>query len=414
MPRVSHYVRAVMCAMLLAMAALPASPSTPTSAQAQAAAATPGACSQGTLPHGARSLICVPGSGWNGDLIVWAHGYVGPDEPLDFTQLFLPDGTPVPLLVQLLGFAFATTSYRSNGLVVLEGVEDLRELITAFPATAGRAPIRTYLAGVSEGGLVATLVAERAPQLVTGVVAACGPIGDFGAQLQYMSDFRVLFDAYFPGVLPGTAIEIPQQAIDHWSDTYVPAIVQAMQAHPFNALELARVAGVPYDQSDPLATTISGALSLLWYSVHATNDARAKLGGNPIGNVGRQYTGSTNDADLNARVQRYQADPLAQAALAAYRTAGTPGVPLVVIHTTGDPVVPIWHALVYRFKAIAAGSDRVTLFPVQRWGHCNFTVNEAVISLVVLLGQTGGLGSATVRSGETQIRFPSLRSSTEP
>jgi pimeloyl-ACP methyl ester carboxylesterase len=413
MARATHFGRAILCALLLAATALPVLP--PRNAQAQAqAAGTPGPCTQGTLPHGARSLICVPASGWNGDVVVWAHGYVDPDEPLDFAQLTLADGTSIPLLVQLLGFAFATTTYRANGLVILEGVEDVRELIAAIPIAAGQPPHRTYLAGVSEGGLVATLLAERAPQLVTGVLAACGPTGDFGAQIQYVGDFRVLFDAYFPGVIPGSAIDIPRQVIDHWSDTYVPAIVQAMLAEPLKAQELARVAGVAFDVNDPLPTIVSGAVSLLWSNVHATNDARARLGGNPYGNVGRQYTGSANDADLNTRVHRYQADIFAQTALLAYRTTGTPGVPLVMVHTTGDPIVPVWHPVVYWVKAATAGSSRLTVWPVERWGHCNFTVNDAVISLVVLLGQTGGVSSAAVRSGETQIRLPSLRSSTEP
>ncbi len=408
------------CAMLLLSTVLSArSPATVAAhadeATVQArAAAVPGACSEGTLPHGARSLICVPSSGWNGDLIVWAHGYVNPNEPLDFVQLVLPDGTSIPLVAQLLGFAFATTSYRANGLVILDGVDDVRELITAFPAAAGRNPARTYLAGASEGGLIATLVAERAPQLVTGVLAACGPTADFGAQLQYMGDFRVLFNAYFPGVLPGNAVQVPQQLMDRWNDTYVPAIVQAMRAQPFAALELVQVAGVPYDPSDPLDTIISDAVQLLRYSAFATDDARVKLGGNPYDNATREYTGSANDALLNARVQRFQADPAAQAALVAYRTSGDPGVPLVVLHTTGDPVVPVWHALFYGAKAKAAGSSRFTLLPIQRWGHCNFRVNEALVGLDVLLAQTGGVPSAAMRSGETQSRLPSLRSSTEP
>jgi hypothetical protein len=31
---------------------------------------------QGVLPSGALSLICTPTDGWNGELIVFAHGYV--------------------------------------------------------------------------------------------------------------------------------------------------------------------------------------------------------------------------------------------------------------------------------------------------------------------------------------------------
>src|SRR4051794_11541847 len=72
------------------------------------AAGIPRPCVDGTLPSGALSRICVP-VGWNGQLIVFAHGYVAPGQPLGFYHLSLPDGTPFPLVAQILGYAFATT-----------------------------------------------------------------------------------------------------------------------------------------------------------------------------------------------------------------------------------------------------------------------------------------------------------------
>src|SRR5256885_305435 len=87
------------------------------------AAPTPGPCQDGTLPSGALSRICIPSTGWNGDLVVWAHGYVDATQPITFYHLDLPGGLYLPALVQSLGYAFATTSYRKNGLAVLEGVD---------------------------------------------------------------------------------------------------------------------------------------------------------------------------------------------------------------------------------------------------------------------------------------------------
>ena len=34
-------------------------------------------------------------------------------------------------------------------------------------------------------------------------LALCGPVGDFAGQIDYLGDFRVLFDYFFPGVIPG-------------------------------------------------------------------------------------------------------------------------------------------------------------------------------------------------------------------
>jgi len=172
-------------------AALVAAVLQPTLSYGQFAFAVPAPCTDGTLPSGALSRICVPSAGWNGALVVFAHGYVSavPPEPIAFHNLMLPDGTDVPTLVQLLGYTFATTSYRQNGLAILEGVEDTRELVFAFGADYG-APKKTYLMGVSEGGLVATLLAEQSPDLFTSALAACGPIGSFKWQIDYFGDFN--------------------------------------------------------------------------------------------------------------------------------------------------------------------------------------------------------------------------------
>src|SRR5262249_17679267 len=83
-------------------------------------AAGPGAGPPGRLSPGALSLICVPAEGWNGALLVFAHGYVAFNQPLGFYHLSF-GGFYVPDLVQSLGFAFATTSYRQNGLAIVEG-----------------------------------------------------------------------------------------------------------------------------------------------------------------------------------------------------------------------------------------------------------------------------------------------------
>ncbi|MGQ9634665.1 MAG: hypothetical protein ACUVXB_10525 [Bryobacteraceae bacterium] len=92
-----------------------------------------GGCIDGDHSGGlARYRICMPAAGaWNGDLIIFAHGYVAPGEPVAIpeSQLRLPDGTELPKLITDLGFAFATTSYRRNGLVLPEGVQDILDLV---------------------------------------------------------------------------------------------------------------------------------------------------------------------------------------------------------------------------------------------------------------------------------------------
>ena len=91
----------------------------------------------------------------------------------------------------------------------------MKLLLAEFAARVGR-PLRTHVTGVSEGGLVATLLAERSPDLFSSALAACAPIGSFRQQVNYLGDFRVLFDYYFPGVLPGSAVAMPPAAAAFW------------------------------------------------------------------------------------------------------------------------------------------------------------------------------------------------------
>jgi pimeloyl-ACP methyl ester carboxylesterase len=367
--------RTLLAALLVATAFLPST--------ASAQTATPGPCAPGRLPSGALSLICVPSAGWNGQLVVFAHGYVPdlPGVPLNFYNLTLADGTVLPDLVQGLGFAFATTSYRQNGLAILEGVDDIRELVAAFPS-----PVRTHVAGVSEGGLVATLLAERWPELFASSIAACGPIGSFRAQIDSFGDFRVLFDYFFPGVIPGSPIEIPPQVIFGWQTVYVPRILAALAANPGRALELMRVSRAAYDPANP-ATVANTTVNMLAYNVLGTNDAVAKLHGNPFGNRLRLYFGSSNDLRLNLTVQRFTASPVARAALQDYETNGNLSIPLVTLHTTADEVVPIWHELLYLPKVDLSDRGRFIPIPAFRYGHCNFTRNEVLAAFALAMGQ---------------------------
>lgn len=347
--------------------------------------ATPGPCTSGVLPSGALSLICIPVAGWNGNVIIFAHGYVAFNEPLDFYHLDLPDGTNIPMLVQKLGFAFATTSYRQNGLAILEGIDDIRELVAAVNQSSPP-PGRAYITGVSEGGLVAALIAERSPEQFTGALSTCGPIGSFRRQIDYIGDFRVLFDYYYPGLIPGEAIHIPPTVIRNWEAQHVPAITASVQADPVKAAELLRVAHVAFDPADT-ASFSSTTINLLWYSVFATDDAFKKLGGNPFSNATRWYSGSSDDAALNAHVHRFNTSKNALAAVQNYETSGQLRIPMVTLHTVGDEIIPFMHESLYRKKVQLSERGQFIAIPVSRYGHCNFDKGDVLSALVALLAQ---------------------------
>jgi len=330
-------------------------------------------CTDGTV-EGALTRVCFPAD-WNGDLIVYAHGYVEPQAPLAVPENEL-GGAPVEDLINALGYAYAATSYRANGLVADAAVDDLLELVDLVRRTVRPDPARVYLVGVSEGGLVATLTVEREPGRFTGALAACGPIGDFARQIDYLNDVRVVFDHLFPGVLPGSASDPPAELVEGWTSTYAPAVAAAIQADPERGAELAAVTGIPTEGVDD-ATLAETVVGLLRYNVLGSADAQARLGGQPYDNTDRVYAGSQDDEALNAGVERISADPPARAALQRFETTGDPGVRLSLLHTTGDPIVPFFHQPIYEAKAIAAGADgRVARRDVERFGHCAFTSTE--------------------------------------
>src|SRR5439155_4586585 len=90
-------------------------------------------------------VICIPTqTEWNGRLVIYAHGFVPPQAPLQLPidELTLPDpapeGTFVPNLFLSRGFAFATTSFRKNGVAIEQGAEDLNKLLEYFKSVAPR------------------------------------------------------------------------------------------------------------------------------------------------------------------------------------------------------------------------------------------------------------------------------------
>ncbi|MEZ4681316.1 MAG: hypothetical protein R2932_44585 [Caldilineaceae bacterium] len=341
-----------------------------------AASLGPLACEDGLQQSGATYRICMPAA-WNGKLLVYAHGYVAPNRALGIPedQLGVPGSPTVDELANGLGFAFLTSGFRTNGLAIQEGIADLVDGVALFTTLKGE-PTQVLLAGVSEGGAITALAIERYPEVFDGGLAMCGPYGSFQEQVNYFGDFRVVFDAYFPALLPPSAVDVPTTLLESWetgyySTTVLPAISNTLAITTVN--EVLAVTNAPFDAADP-TTKIATVEELLWYNVFATNDARIKLGGQPFANSNRSYIGSLDDSTLNQSVARYDADPAAQTALAAYETTGQLTRPLITLHTAGDPVVPAWQATGYAEKIARAGRSAFhESVVVDAYGHCQFT-----------------------------------------
>jgi hypothetical protein len=148
---------------------------------------------------------------------------------------------------------------------------------------------------------------------------------------------------------------------------------------------LLSVTGAPVDPADT-ETVGETVIGLLWYSVFAPADAQARLGGQPYDNTTRVYQGSSDDAALNAGIARFAADPGARAALARFETTGQVSDPIVTLHTSGDPIVPVAHQGLYAAKVEAAGAGALLdEDAVGRYGHCTFEQGELLSAFGTLV-----------------------------
>lgn len=354
-------------------------------------------CQAGSLPgHDPQYpddqliLICIPPN-WNGQLVVYAHGYVPAQAPLalPLAELTLPDGSFMPEVLLAQGFAFATTSYHKNGYAVEQARKDLNALVRHFKTQVPRESLqKVFLIGASEGGEIAAMMIERHPGKYNGALALCGPIGGARFQVKYLGDFRAVFDYFFPDVFSfGAANDVPSDAFLNWAND-TQAIAVAMAADPSATAQLLSVTGAAVDPGDP-ASAVTTAVGVLFYSVWGTNDLTATAGGIAYDNRSTVYLGSFDDAALNAGVERVQSDGRARAYLRRfYQPSGELERPLVTLHNTLDPVVPFQHEVIYSGLAAEEGSGNfLTVIPVARYGHCNFTVEEISAAFALLVQQ---------------------------
>ena len=364
---------------------------------AQVQSGLPQECEQSSLPSGDLKypgsqliLICRPPN-WNGDLIIYAHGYVPPQVPLvlPLEELILPDETFVPEVFLTQGFAFATSSYHKNGVATEQASQDLLDLVNYFESLVPVGALkRVFIVGASEGGLVAIQLLEQHPNEFHAGLALCAPAGGAPKQIKYAEDFRVVFDYFFPDVFPFGAFDVPSDAFTEWESIYVPRISAAITSDRRATSRLFSVTRAAIDPTD-LKTATETAIDVLFYSVWGTPDLIATTGGIPHDNRFTIYVGLTNTLALNHQVERIRGDRQAEDyARTFYQTTGDLDRPLVTLHNTLDPIVPFEHELIY--KALVTGKHKsrfLISLPILAYGHCDFTTEQILGAFALMVQQ---------------------------
>jgi pimeloyl-ACP methyl ester carboxylesterase len=340
---------------------------------------------------GEKTVICKPYL-WNGDLVVYAHGYVAPQEELELPtdELMIDDETFVPAILMGMGYAFATTSFSTNGYAVKEGASDINALVETF--TDKYDTDNVFVLGASEGGLIATMLVEEHHETYDGGLALCGPVGGMPYQIQYLADFRVVFDYFFKGVFHFGAIEADEEDVEDWDAVYMPAIERRILSglHSTKTKQLFEVVNVPEGPTD--GDIVEAAQDILKYNIKGFNDLIEKAGGNPYDNRWRWYRDSDNDWKddwkMNLHVERVQGDSEAkQYVRDYYKPTGDLKKPLVTLHTEEDPIVPYRHELIYAAKG---NGENLVSIPVPSYGHCNFTPAQVLGSFCILVYNSTG------------------------
>jgi hypothetical protein len=332
---------------------------------------------------GAAYRIEVP-ERWNGDLVVYGHGFRG----------FGPDLTvsDPPLRRYLIenGFAWAASSYRANGYVPGLAAEDSLALKDLFATLVGP-PKRAYFYGTSMGGNAAMIIAEFFPRAFDGILSECGVVA--GIEL---FDFFVASAAaavYISGVDPsGLRAESADLA------AAAAAVGRALtpELGPANDLNEKgrRLAEVMLNLSGgPRPFAAEGLAQFMYVDLAA--GAGALLAGVSEESIGATLRAATNEdaryalhaafgidaAALNSAVVRKPADLTLRSRDGPYPElapfTGRIEVPVLQIKTTGDLFVPIHLEQRYLAAAKAAGADSLLVQrAVRAAGHCTFSAEE--------------------------------------
>lgn len=340
----------------------------------------------GTTGEGAQYSVYVPAA-WNGDVVYYAHGIKDVAEPVS-----LPVANSFPEFrdsLGVMGYAVAWSSFSENGWAVQDGMQKTHQLRGLFTAIAGK-PRRSFLVGHSMGGLIAIGLAEQYPDQYDGALPMCGVLGGAQKQIDYIANVRTVFDFFYPGVLPGNALDMPAD-LNLNSQVLGPAQA-AILANPAGAGAIARIAQTPVPFASG-AELVQSILTAIAFDARGADDLLDRTHGHsPFwNNSPTYYTGalpSTMLAALNAGAMHFDETPDAANYLGRYyETTGTLAIPVLSIHTTRDPVVPFFHETVYGDRAAATGSsDLLVQRNYGRYGHCAFAIGEMTAAFRDLTG----------------------------
>jgi pimeloyl-ACP methyl ester carboxylesterase len=333
---------------------------------------------------------------WNGTAVFYAHGIRDVLEPVSLRNQ--DNIAAIRDRLGQLGIAVAYSSFSENGYAEKDGAERTHQLRGLLTSQFG-APSRSLLVGHSLGGLIVLDLAERFSNQYDGVAAMCGVAGGTQAEIDHMANVRLLFDMFYPGILPGSYNVIPPGFV------ITPAmqgqIVAAIMANPTGLAIIASVAqsNLAFNPASPSAQTqmVQSLITALSFHARGADNVLSLMNGFPFDNSQTVYSAAAISllppavlnavlGQINANAPRTSGDPSAlNYTNRNFTPSGALQIPTLTLHNRWDPLVPFFHETMLSGRVNAAGADGLLLQRTKfEYGHCNFTVDEQVQAITDL------------------------------
>ena len=303
-------------------------------------------CLAGLDSKGAYYLIAKPAV-WNGKLVLHAHG--GPSLDAPTAERATEDLTRWAVMVDA-GYAWAGSTFRQGGVEVTAAAEDTERLRGIFRQHVGK-PTRTILHGQSWGAGVAVKAAELftaaglGEQPYDGVLLTSGVLAGGTRSYDFRTDLRVVYQ-YLCNNHPRPSET--QYPLNLGLPAGATMTQSNLTARVNECLALNKAVADRTPQQQARVETIEKVIKipasaiqshLNWGTFHFQDVTSKRTGGpSPFGTAGVNYTGSSDDAALNAGVARYAADPAAYQRLSADTDpTGKIPVPVLTVKWISDP-----------------------------------------------------------------------------
>lgn len=308
---------------------------------------------------------------WNGRLVLFMHGF---EELRPEAHVTAPD---IRRYLIDRGYAWGASSFSSTSMIPGRSTDETAALWDYFARKYGR-PARTYVIGLSMGGMASNIAAERYANRFDGALGLCGS-ASLTPAAQGLANFFVA-GAYVAGVT--------QSEFD--ASTDLGGLIRG-RIRP--ALRDPQARG----RFENIMIDLTGGPRLFdregFRAEEETNWRRAEwsVGLGIAPNAGTVYrlgplSNVTNDAFNRGAIRLRTNGPLLRGFLDGNDTTGEIRMPLLTLHTTGDGQVPIDQAQILQRRVDAAGrSDLLVQRVIEDPGHCGFTNHEWEAGLEALV-----------------------------